>query len=185
MIKNETSSHPDKSFESNEPLIWRYKSCLYLLAIVSIISVVVATIILYSYYGALTPNGNRYHQSFNLLNVPFYLILLALVSMSILYYPIYRLYRSKSPNNFRFGIFPVSKSIMGKVISVLLSIVNVGSGLVFTVSFILITFEYVSNSSRVMADDLETIILIAGYIGCIIFWGLVDMIYTSIYRRNW
>jgi len=97
----------------------------------------------------------------------------------------YKLYKSKYPNNFKFGIFPISKSIIGKVISVLLSILNMGSGVLFTVLVILITFEYVCNSSRVMADDLETMLLIVGYIGCIIFWGIVDLVYTLLFKHNW
>lgn len=181
----EYSLHSDKSSVSNNALIWKYKSVFYRFAIISTISVVIATVILYSYYGPLTPNGNRYHHSFNLLSVPFYLILLASLAMAILYYPMYKLYKSNSPNNFKFGIFPISKSITGKVISVLLTILNIGSGIVFTISFILISFEYVCNSNRVMADDLETIILTAGYIGCMIFWGIVDLIYTLIFKRNW
>ena len=184
-ITPESSVHSDNSSKSNNTLIWRYKSVFYYFAIISTISVVIVTVILYSYYGPLTPNGNRYHHSFDLLSVPFYLILLASLAMAILYYPMYKLYKSNSPNNFKFGIFPISKSITGKVISVLLTILNIGSGIVFTISFILISFEYVCNSNRVMTDDLETIILTAGYIGCMIFWGIVDLVYTIIFKRNW
>lgn len=184
IIQTETSSSV-KSIMTNGTLIWRYKSYFLLFAIISIICVVVATILLYSHYGSLTPNGNRYYHSFNLQTVPFYLILLASGAMAILYFPIFKLYRSKSPNNFKFGIFPLSKSIISKVISVLLSILNLGSGLVFTVSFILITFEYVCNSSRIMADDLETIIQVVSYGGCIIFWGIVDLLYTLIFKHDW
>lgn len=184
-ITIESSLYSDKSSVSSSTLIWRHKSVFYRFAIISAISVVVATVILYSYYGPLTPNGNRYHHSFNLLSVPIYLILLASLAMTILYYPIFKLYRSNSPNNFKFGIFPISKSIASKVISVLLTILNIGSGIVFTISFILISLEYVCNSNRVMADDLETIILTAGYIGCLIFWGLVDLVYILIFKHNW
>lgn len=186
ILKTE-SLHVEKHLEPKTSLIWRCKSRLYLIAVISTVLVVLATISLYSFYGPLTPNGNRYYHSFNLLTVPLYLILLALGAMAILYYPVFKLYKSKSPNNFKIGIFPTSKSIIGKIVSVLLSILNIGSGLVFTVMFILITCIYVCapSTSRVMADDLETLVLIVGYIGCMIFWGIVDLVYTLIFKHNW
>lgn len=177
--------HREKPIEPKTSLIWRCKSSLYIFAIISTLLVVLATISLYSFYGPLTPNGNRYYHSFNLLTVPFYLILLASGAMTTLYYPVLKLYRSKSPNNFKFGIFPVTKSIIGKVFSVLFSILNIGSGVIFTIIFILITCVYVCASSSVMADDLETLVLVVGYIGCIIFWGIVDLVYTLIFKHNW
>ena len=186
VLKTE-SLHVAKPIEPKMSLIWRCKSSLYLFAVISTVLVVLATISLYSFYGPLTPNGNRYYHSFNLLTVPLYLILLALGAMAILYYPVFKQYKSKSPNNFKIGIFPTSKSIIGKVVSVLLSILNIGFGLVFTVMFVLITCIYVCapSTSRVMADDLETLVLIVGYIGCMIFWGIVDLVYTLIFKHNW
>lgn len=184
-IKTVKASFHSKGTSTKKSLIWRLKSSLYIFAIISTISVVFATLILYSFYGPLTPNGNRYFHSFNMMTVPFYLVLLAIGAMATLYYPIYKLHCSKYHNNFSVGIFPASKSIISKVISVLLSILNVGSGLIYTVSFILITLVYVSNSNRIMVEDLETVLLIVGYIGCMLFWGIVDLVYTLIFKRNW
>lgn len=171
------------------PAICKYKLLIYSIAIISAVCVIISTIILYSHFDTITPGGNRVqgetHEGFGLTSFPIYLILLSIGAMAALYFPIYKLYHSNNPQNFKYGIFPASKSYH-RIVSVLLSFLNIGSGLLFTICFALITWVYVysDNPNRILIDD-ETFLLYLAYISCIVFWGYIDLIYMIKYKNNW
>ncbi len=167
------------------PRFWRLRSVIYIGAIISLICVVGCTIILYAHYGPLTPNGNRYYHDFDLSTVLWPLAGWSIIAMALLCYPALRFYHSKHPEFHSVGIFPSSSAIVSKVISVTLTILNIGSGALFTFGMLLQTYAYCTNSSRVMAEDLETVLLDLAFLGCIIVWGIIDTIYTLLYRSDW
>lgn len=158
---------------------------LVLFIAVSCISIVTCcTIVLYSHYGPLTPNGNRYYHSFNLDTVLWNLVILAFVAMFSLTYPSIRYGLSNCVELRGGGVFP-SRSTISKLIAQFLSTICVGSQVFFTTYFYFTVHEYLSNHSRVMAEDLETIFLSLAYLGCILFWGMVNTIYSVIFRFKW
>lgn len=161
-----------------------YKIVITAIAVCSLIAVVVSTIMLYAHYGPLTPNGNRYHHSFNILTVEWGVVRLALIAMVLQVYPVVRYCFSRNPEWHSWGFFP-ARSTVGKWISLLLTCLNAIVGFIYTVYFCLITGEYVGNSSRVMAEDLETGIQIVAYVFCILFWGGVDLIYSIYFKFKW
>lgn len=165
--------------------MWKIRKGVYLYALLSLTLVFISTITLYSYYGPLTPNGNRYHHSFDISTVPVWMVILSLLAMFTLLYPIFRYYYSNSPANHKYGIFPSSLSILSKVTSISLTILNIFTGFIFTTSFLLIAISYILSDNRVMADDLETIMLAFAYCCCILFWGLVNLIYILKYKKDW
>lgn len=165
--------------------MWKVRGIVYRYAIISSICVIISTILLYSFFGPLTPNGNRYYHSFDLTTIPIWIVFLALLAMLTLQYPIYRFNKSDKPENHRYGLFPATKSIIAKLLSVSLTILNISTGFIFTTSFLLITCSYIFYNNRVMADDLETIMLAVAFILCSIFWGLIDLVYSIIYKHNW
>jgi len=183
--KDSQESSTDTNLIQPFPFMWKVRDIVYRYAIISSICVIISTILLYSFFGPLTPNGNRYHHSFDLTTIPIWILILALLAMGSLQYPIYRFNNSNKPENHRYGIFPATKSIITKFLSVLLTILNISTGLIFAISFVLITCYYIFSNNRVMADDLETIMLAVAFILCSLFWGLVDLIYTLIYKQNW
>lgn len=185
MVSDSQEPSPEKNLPQPSPFMWKVRSIVYRYAILSSICVIISTILLYSFFGPLTPNGNRYHHSFDLTTVPIWIIFLALLAMCTLQYPIYRYINTKEPENHRYGLFPASKSIVAKVLSVSLTVLNISTGFIFAISFMLITLSYIFSDGIVMADDLETIMLAAAFILCSIFWGIIDIIYTLIYKRNW
>lgn len=166
------------------PIFWRCRSFIHTGAIISIICVIGCIVTLYSHYGPLTPNGNRYYHDFDLSTVPFHLVGWSVISMALLYYPTFRFYHSKYPECHVFGIFPSSNTLT-KFVSVTLTIMNIGSGFLFTILLLLETIVYCNNTTRVMAEDLETGICTLAFSGCVCFWGIIDLIYTLIYRKNW
>lgn len=167
------------------PRFWRCRKVIYYGAIISMICVIVCTIALYSHYGPLTPNGNRYYHDFDLSTVPFSLVAWSVLSMVLLCYPSFRFYHSKNPEFHSMGIFPSSSAIISKIIFLILTILNIGSGVLFTLGMLLQTIEYCTKSSRVMADDLETGLLYFAFMGCTIVWGIIVLIYTLLYRKDW
>lgn len=172
------------NLSNSSSFMWKIRSIVYGYAILSSICVIISTILLYSFYGPLTPNGNRYYHSFDLTTIPIWIVILALLAMFTLQYPIYRFNKSDTLENHRYGLFPATKSIIAKLLSVSLTILNISTGFIFAISFMLITCSYIFSNNRVMADDLETIMLAVAFILCSIFWGLVDLIYTIIYKHN-
>lgn len=184
-IKDSQGSSSDANLSQPSPYMWKGRKIVFRYAIISSICVIISTILLYSFFGPLTPNGNRYHHSFDLTTIPIWILILALLAMVSLQYPIYRFNNSNKPECHRYGIFPVTKSIITKFLSVLLTILNISTGLIFAISFLLITCSYIFSNNRVMADDLETIMLSVAFVLCSLFWGTIDIIYTLIYRKNW
>lgn len=150
---------------------------LLLIGVVSFLTVSIDTILLYSHYGPLTPNGNRYYHSFDIRSIDWFIILLELVAMTLLTFPNFRYVLSSNSQLRPFEIFP-SRNGRTKWISLILTIFCVGSQLLFSFCFTQIVIKYLSNHSRVMADDLETILLSMAFIGCILFWGLINLIYS-------
>lgn len=184
-VKDLHESFTDANLPQPNSFMCKVRNIVYEYAIISSICVIISTILLYSFYGPLTPNGNRYHHSFDLTTIPIWIVILALLAMFTLQYPIFRFNKSNKPENHRYGLFPATKSIISKFLSVSLTILNISTGFIFAISFMLITFSYIFSDNRVMADDLETIMLSIAFILCSLFWGIIDIIYTIIYKRNW
>lgn len=184
-FKDSQGASSDANSSQPSPFMWRVRNIVYRYSIISSICVIISTMMLYSFFGPLTPNGNRYHHSFDLTTIPIWIVILALLAMFLLQYPIFRFNKSNKPENHRYGLFPATKSIITKFLSVSLTIINISTGFIFAISFMFITFSYIFSDNRVMADDLETIMLAVAFILCSIFWGLVDFIYSVIYKHNW
>lgn len=162
----------------------KYRIVITVIAVCSVVAVIVSTIRLYAHYGPLTPNGNRYHHSFDMLTVEWDLVRLAFIAMALQVYPVVRFCFSRNPEWHCWGFFP-ARSTIGKGFSLILTCFNAILGFVYTAYFCLMTNEYVDNSSRVMAEDLETVIQGFAYICCILFWGLVNLIYSICYKFKW
>lgn len=142
------------------------------------------TIILYSHYGPLTPNGNRYYHHFNMDTVEWSLVVVEMAAMASLIYPSVRYGLSSNSELHQMGIFP-SISKFGCWVSLFLTILCIGSQLGYTIGYSAIVYEYVTKHFRVMAEDLETGIQYLAYLGCIGFWGLVNTIYSMAYKFKW
>lgn len=142
------------------------------------------TIALYSHYGPLTPNGNRYYHSFNMDTVIWGLVALEFGAMMLLTYPSIR-YALSCSNELRgAGIFP-SRGTISKWISRVLSVLCIGSQVIFTLFFYLEVREYLSNHSRVMAEDFETAVQYFAYFLCICFWGIINLGYSIWFKLKW
>ncbi len=134
---------------------------------------VLSLFLLYTHYGPLTPNGNRYYHEYDITSMDWVMVTFCSVASLLLLLPYLLCFRSNATSVF--DLFP-SVSDGNHILSKLLGILNLASGSIFTISLFLITLIYIS-SSRIMADDLETAMLIAAYVLCSLFWGLVDLIY--------
>lgn len=168
---------------TNNSLTW-IRIVVFVLAFISVLTVTISTIALYSHYGPLTPNGNRYYHRFDMDTVVWKLVILELAAMLSLIYPSIRYALSSNSNLIRKGIFP-STGKFGDVVSIILTVFSLGSQIIYTLSFCIIVNEYLSNHSRVMAEDLETGLQYLSYIGCILFWGFVNTVYSVKYRFKW
>lgn len=168
---------------TNNSLTWK-RIVVFGLAFISVLMITVSTIALYSHYGPLTPNGNRYYHRFDIDTVVWRLVVLELAAMSLLIYPSVRYSLSSNSILLSKGIFP-SNGKLENVVSIILTILCIGSQVIYAVSFSLIVNEYLSNHSRIMAEDLETGIQYIAYIGCILFWGFVNIAYGIKYRLKW
>lgn len=154
------------------------------IGILCLLITTINTILLYSHYGTLTPNGNRYYHRVDMDTVVWKLVILELAAMLSLIYPSIRYALSSNSNLIRMGIFP-STGKFGNVVSIILTVFSLGSQIIYTLSFCMIVNEYLSNHSRVMAEDLETGLQYLAYIGCILFWGFVNTVYSVKYRFKW
>lgn len=157
---------------------------IFLMGIFTFFSVTVATIWLYSHYGPLTPFGNRYYHSFDLRTIPWRLVIIEMVAIGSLIYPSIRFGMSSNSELHHMGIFPSKNKIEG-IGSLILTALSFGTQILYSLGFMYIVNEYVSNHSRIMAEDLETGIQYLAYIGCILFWCIVNLIYTFKYRFRW
>lgn len=168
---------------TNNSLTWK-RIVVFGLALISVLMITVSTIALYSHYGPLTPNGNRYYHQFDIDTVIWRLVVLELAAMSLLIYPSIRYSLSSNSILLNKGIFP-STGKFGNVASIILTVFCIGSQIIYTLSFCMIVNEYLSNHSRIMAEDLETGIQYIAYIGCILFWGFINTVYSVKYRFKW
>lgn len=168
---------------TNNSFTW-IRIVVFGLAFISVLMITVSTIALYSHYGPLTPNGNRYYHRFDMDTVVWRLVVLELAAMLLLIYPSIRYSLSHNSNLLSKGIFP-STGKFGNVVSIILTVFSIGSQIIYTLSFCMIVNEYLSNHSRIMAEDLETGIQYVAYIGCILFWGFVNTVYSVKYRFKW
>lgn len=142
---------------------------------------VICVFLLYTHYGPLTENGNRYYHSFDIQSMNWGLLGLCSLACIILLIPYF--FFTKKECNRMLDIYPTRRKV-GKIYSKVCAILNLGTGTLFTFSLVLITNAYLSNSSRVMAEDLETIMLGFAYFCCMIFWGIVDLIYFAFHYRR-
>lgn len=154
------------------------------LGVLCVISVTIETIALYSHYGPLTPNGNRYYHSFNMDTVMWGLVALEFGAMLLLTYPSMRYALSRNTELRGAGIFP-SKGTISRWVSRVLSVLCIGSQMIFTLFIYIEVKEYLSNHSRVMAEDLETGLQIVVYFTCIIFWSVINLMYSIVYKLRW
>lgn len=150
------------------------KKILSVYAILVFVINLISIFLLYTHYGPLTPNGNRYYHSFDISSMNWQLEGLCCIASLSLLAPL--VFFSKSNIKTIGDVFPNFE----KFFSALLTILNITTGTLFTILLLYYTQEYLSNHSRVMADDLETILLSLAYIACFIFWGIVDTIYLCI-----
>lgn len=168
----------------NYSVVWKLRWYIFGFALISMICVVSSTFLLYCYYGELTPNGNRYHHSFNIDTVQWNLVLLNVIAYLILTYPSIRLPFSQHPEWHKWGIFP-AKSKFANFISGILTFLNIVSGSLFCVLFCIETRLFIVETDRVMAEDLETIILAFSYLSCAVFWAIPIIIYSILYKIKW
>lgn len=160
------------------------KSVVLFIAVASFLTVTAGIILLYSHYGPLTPNGNRYYHHFNIDTVVWKLVVFEIIAMGSLIYPSVRYGLSSRRELHNLGIFP-SRDKYGSWVSLVLTILCVGSQILFSLFYSLIVWDYISNHHRVMADDLETDVQCLAYCGCILFWGYVNTIYSINFKFKW
>lgn len=142
------------------------------------------TIALYSHYGPLTPNGNRYYHYFDMGSVVWELVVTEMIAMASLIYPSIRYGLSSNEELRLLGIFP-ARNKAASWISLVLSILCIGSQILYSSYFYYMVSEYLSNHSRVMAEDLETAVQYFAYFLCICFWGIINMIYSICFKLKW
>lgn len=160
------------------------RSIALFIAVASFLSVTIGIILLYSHYGPLTPNGNRYHHQFDINTVSWGLVVFEIIAMGSLIYPSIRYGLSSCHDLHNLGVFP-SRDKFDSWVSLILTILCVGSQILFSLSFCLTVSDYIFNHNRVMADDLETDVQYFAYCGCILFWGCVNTIYSIRFRFKW
>ena len=159
-----------------------FRNFLTLYAVVIFVCNMTSTFLLYAHYGPLTPNGNRYYHSFDMSSVSWIMVGLCYIASIALVFPF--VVFSRRGMKTVFDVFPAT-SKSGKAFSAILFVVNIITGTIFSIALILITVEYLSNHSRVMAEDLETVCLAFAYITCSLFWGIIDLIYfISIKKKS-
>lgn len=176
-----TPSAGNAGAEEKQPWFWRHRTAFKRVMLTVAILSIADTLLLYCFYGPLTPNGNRYYHSFSPMTINWGLTILSVIAMLILVVPALRLERSKTSQRFRFGIFP-SSGVMTSIISALLTTLYLGSSLLFAAGLTLSTLLYMSPG-HVMADDLESAMLTMAYMGCAALWGVIDLIYLICYRK--
>lgn len=168
----------------NYSIIWKLRWYIFGLALISLICVTSSTFLLYCYYGELTPNGNRYHHPFNIETVQWNLVLLSAVAYLILAYPSIRLPFSQHPEWHKWGIFPAKRKF-SSFISGILTFLNIMSGGLFCLLFCIETRLFIVEADRVMAEDLESILLAFCYLSCTVFWAIPIIIYSVHYKLKW
>lgn len=165
-------------------LFWKLRWPIFGFAILSIILVISSTFFLYCYYGPLTPNGNRYWHPFSTDTVQWSLVLWSAIAFLILAYPSLRLPFSHNPSWHKWGLFP-SRNTASNIISIILTLLNISSGFIFCVLMTIQTVIYIHESDRVMAEDLETVLISFAYLLCTIFWSIVLIIYSFCFKLKW
>lgn len=170
---------PDKAKRN-----WFSRLGVLLIGVFCFCSVTIGTIALYAHYGPLTPNGNRYYHDFDMGSVVWGLVVLEMIAMASLVYPSIRYGLSSNDELRLWGIFPARNKVAG-CISLLLSILCIGSQVIYALYYSLTVLEYLSNHSRVMAEDLETMVQFFAYFLCIGFWGVINTIYSVYFKLKW
>ncbi len=173
-----------ESGQKGKLIFWKFRKVFFVFALICSITVFWDVIFLYSHYGPLTPNGNRYHHDFDISTIPVGVVISSIIAMLLLNYPIYRNCHSVIPQKHKYGFFPSSNRI-SKILSFLFSIILFFSEIIFVVGLSFWSIEYIYNSSRVMSDDIETGLLYFAYLCCVIFWGILDVIYSIIFKKKW
>lgn len=155
-------------------MLYKVRKLQLIYCIIIFLSNIMCVTLLYTHYGPLTVNGNRYFHKFDIKSMDWDIFILCSLACSVLLVP-YVFFNE--PNSKRvFKIFP-AKSSFGAMCSEYLSTINFTTGTIFTFFLVWITYVYHSNCNRVMAEDLETILLGGAYALCLIFWGIVDFVY--------
>lgn len=149
------------------------KRILSIYAAILFVINMVSTFLLYTHYGPLTPNGNRYYHSFDLSSLSWEMMGLCFIASLALLFPLVKF--SRPDMKTILDVFPAT-SKLGRICSAILTMINIITGTIFSISLLLITKEYLSNHSRVMSEDIETIMLALAYITCFLFWGVIDII---------
>lgn len=161
--------------------IYKFRYLLFGYAMTVSVIVVLCTLLLYCYYGPLTPNGNMYWHEFDPSTINGWLAGFSIVAMSVFLFPYIRIRRSYHSGLFQAGIFP-AKGKFAKVISAILTVMSLGSSLLFAVALLGATYYYVVETKRIMVDNYETFFLFFAYFLCVLFWGIINVIYGFRYK---
>ena len=164
------------TFDKESSKIFRVAAIIY--AGLLYICILSSSLLLEITHGRVTPNGNRYGCisffeidwiTFILMNVAYILLLLPWLKYSL----------EKNRKLFSLGIFPAT-STLAKVMSVLLTLFSIITGLIFTILHLIFCIRRIGG---IILED-ERIFIIFAYFACIFFWGTVCLLYKITFK-NW
>lgn len=141
------------------------------------IAVLASSVLLDVTHGPLTPRGNRY-ACISFSDIDWVMLILMNVAYILLLIPWFKYAVNKNRDFFSIGIFP-STTVFSKTISVLLTLFNMVTGMTYTVLHI----DYSINRMGGIILDEDRIIILTGYICCIVFWAVVFVAYKFAYRK--
>lgn len=135
-------------------------------------------------HGALTPNYNRYWHPFSFVDVNWITVSSCIVAYIVLLLPWFAYYMTDNQEVYsKWGVFPAS-SIVAKAISAVLSLFGGITGLLCSVGFCYKAFLSITNTPTIMMDNEDRMIIFL-FLLCVLFWGIVYIIYKFIYRDRW
>lgn len=155
---------------------------IIIIAIIAVILITLCSVLIEQCtHGALTPNHNRYWHPFSFTDVNWITVLCCLGAYIVLALPwlSYGLI-STLPVNLKWGIFPTNGSI-SKVVSIVLTLLGSSTGLLCTISYCYNAYLSITNTPTIMMDNEDRISIML-FILCMMFWGMVFLFYTLIYR---
>ena len=181
-MKAEDCAHMAKTRE-NGSWAWRHRKGLMAYAVGCGAVVTLMTILLYSFYGPLTPNNNRYYHSFDMSTVPWQLVIGCIVTFCVLNYGIYRNYKATVPPRSGLGVFP-SNSKTGNFFSNVLTVWLLLTEALYTIGFTLCALIFITERYRIMDDDYPMVMQVIAYFFCVIFWLPINLVYAAKARKS-
>lgn len=159
------------------------KRIITIVIIVIILITICSVLIEQCTHGALTPNHNRYWHPFSFADVNWITVFCCLGAYIVLALPwLSYCLISNQPVNLKWGVYPTNSSF-SKVISIVLTLLGGSTGLLCTISYCYNAYLSITNTPTIMMDNEDRVSIIL-FMLCMMFWGMVFLIYKLIYRSQ-